>query len=225
MTMSTNTNRFYLRRTVLGAFCAVAMMAVASDASAAPLTDAEVAAFNAGPAKHVAGSPLNSRIPQGATSPGFKLTLTRKAMGTLGNVIEVKTNGQVFIPPYAYNSAELCRPTVCAPGQRWQILRKQYAGGFVNVNMTDVMSAGAQAIVHRAVNVPGAADVNLTLTFNAASDPKTVLVQVTMRDPDYGPAPIVTVQDPPRPIKYEEKPQGGAFVYAIQPAPAGGGGA
>jgi len=224
--MSSNTNSaFCHRRTVLACLGTLALLAVASDASAAPLTDTELAEFNAGPAKYVVNSPFNTRIPQGATSPGFRVTMTRQTGGPLGPRIEVRTVGQVYVPPFAYSGPDECRPDVCPRGQRWQMVRRQFAGGFINVNRTDIMSAGATSILHRGINNPGAASVNLTLTFNPSSSPNTVLVSVAVLEADYGYAPPLTGRNPPPAIRHEDKPLGGPFVYAIQPAPANGGGA
>ncbi|MBX3225756.1 MAG: hypothetical protein KIT84_30735 [Labilithrix sp.] len=211
--MNTNTNiASCTRRTVLACLGVAALMAVASDASAAPLTDAELGAFSAGTAKHIPNHALNTRIPQNATSPGFKLTMTRQQA-----LIQVRTNGQVFIPPFSYKA-------LGGSAGKWTLVDKQYPGGFVNVNQTDSMVRDATTIVYRNVNTGTGPLVDFSLTFNSASTPKTVLVTVTYQQREYDYYDLHKVVTP-LPRSYTAKQLGGAFIYAIQPPAASGGAA
>lgn len=198
------------RRTVLallGAGFLAATTAVATDASAGPLTDANLAEFNAGTLKHVVNSPLNSRIPSNASSPGFKVSMSRD-----GVYVKVMTTGEIFVPPFSYRVADKVNG-------EWTTVKREYPGGFVKVDET---SSGGVSVVYRQVQVQ-AQWIDILLTFNNESNPKTVLVTLTHQQPDF--SFLAGTQTRPRIAKYDAKQLGGAFVYRLIAPSTGGGGA
>lgn len=189
------------------AFLAVgALLAVSSDASAAPLTEADYAAFAAGPIKYVVGSPLNSRIPQGATSPGFRLAFSKVSATTT----EVTATGEVYVPTHTYTTLQ--RKNGDGP---WEEVSKQYPGGFVSFSTRKQLITGAEAI---GLDLPVSPTCEITLVLNVASNPKSVLVTVTQIQHQFSPFnPQSPSMPPPKTNGTTRKQLGGAFVYTVRP--------
>lgn len=197
------------RRTLLallGAGILVSTTAVATDAAAGPLTDQNLAEYNAGTLKHLVSSPLNARIPSNASSPGFKVAMSRD-----GAYIKVKTTGEIFIPPFEYRALDKVE------GQ-WRTVTRSYPGGFVTVDET---ASGGTSVLYRQVQVQ-AQWIDIGLVFNNESNPKTVLVTLTHQQPEW--TFLAGTQKQPRVVSYAPKALGGAFVYRLIAPSTGGGG-
>lgn len=204
--MSSNTEFFCTRRTVMACLAVGALLAVSSDASAAPLTEADYATFAAGPIKYVIGSPLNTRIPQGATSPGFRLAFSKVSP----TVTEVTTSGEVYVPEHSY--VTLQRKNGDGP---WEEVSKQYPGGFAAFSTRMQMMTGNETVV---IALPGGPTCEITLVLNTASNPKSVLVTVTHIQRDYTPFnPQSPTMPPAKTSNARRKQLGGAFVYTVRP--------
>ncbi|MBX3227584.1 MAG: hypothetical protein KIT84_14615 [Labilithrix sp.] len=190
-------------------------MAVASDASAqsmgTPLSDADIAAFSNGTARHMP----DARIPSTATSPGFKARMRRALKpgapaGSNGN-IEVTFTGQVYVPPFSFQTYE-------GPPNGKKVVTKQYPGGFITVGGMERMDKQASSLVFPegggiSMPVDGNPSVKLHVFFNRVSSPKTILVSVTQRQPLFHP----TMPSSGQVVGYQDKPLGAAFIYRVNP--------
>ena len=208
--MSSNTEQFCTRRTVIACLAVGALLAVSSDASADPLTETDYAAFAAGPIKYVVGSPLNTRIPQGTTSPGFRLAFSKVSATTT----EVTSTGEVYVPAHTYTTLQ--RKNGDGP---WEEVSKQYPGGFTPFSTRKLMQTGAETVV---LPLTGGPTCEITLVLNTASSPKSVLVTVTHVQSQFTPFnPQSPTMPPAQTSGATKKQRGGACVYTRRPHRAG----